>query len=145
MGILSGCRTSVGLLKILFKNARGVTSLAHSKRPVTKEKLDVKKNTGDIKIDKKTIAKLERISLVDFDNEGGIQRLEAAIRFAQKLREVRLDPSVRPMYSVLENEKLELREDRVTEGNCREEILKNAKVLEDEYFVAPPGNIPKNS
>lgn len=28
------------------------------------------------------------------------------------------------------------------EGNCRNEILSNAKVTEENYFVAPPGNIP---
>lgn len=96
-------------------------------------------------ISKKTIAKLEKISLVDFDNEGGILRLEAAIRFAQKLRDVPLNSSTEPMYSVLEKEKLTLREDKVCEGNCRNEILKNAKLLEDEYFVAPLGNVHKKS
>jgi aspartyl-tRNA(Asn)/glutamyl-tRNA(Gln) amidotransferase subunit C len=35
-----------------------------------------------------------------------------------------------------------LREDCVTEGNIREEILSNATVMEEEYFFAPPGNIP---
>lgn len=88
---------------------------------------------------------MEKISLVDFDNEGGIRRLEAAIRFAHKLQEVPLNPSIKPMYSVLEKEKLTLREDKVCEGNCRDEILKNAKLLEDEYFVAPLGNAPKKS
>lgn len=37
---------------------------------------------------------------------------------------------------------LRVREDQVTEGNCREDILKNASVTEEDYFVAPPGNIP---
>lgn len=35
-----------------------------------------------------------------------------------------------------------LREDKVTQGNCQKEILKNAAVTEDDYFVAPIGNIP---
>lgn len=144
MGYLSRCYSKGSFLfKTCLKHTRSATSLAHSKGSIPKEA--DKESTIDIKIDRKTISKLERISLVDFDNEGGIQRLEAAIRFAQKLREVRLDPSVKPMYSVLENERLYLREDKVTEGNCREQILKNAKLLEDEYFVAPPGNIPKKS
>ena len=108
------------------------------------ELVNDKSAKSDIKIDKKIIAKLEKVSLVDFDNEAGIRRLEAAICFAQKLREVKIDESVKPMYSVLENEILQLREDKVTEGNCREKILKNAQVLEDEYFVAP-SNISKAS
>lgn len=35
-----------------------------------------------------------------------------------------------------------MRDDEVTEGNCRDDVLKNASVTEEEYFVAPPGNIP---
>lgn len=145
MGCLSRCFIKGNFLfKTFSKQTRAATSLAHSKGPILKEASN-KEIAADIKIDKNTIAKLERISLVDFDNEGGIQRLESAIRFAQKLRDVHLDPSVKPMYSVLENERLHLREDKITEGNCDKEILKNAKLLEDEYFVAPPGNIPKSS
>lgn len=37
---------------------------------------------------------------------------------------------------------LTLREDKVTQGNCQADILKNAVLKEEEYFVAPPGNIP---
>lgn len=32
-----------------------------------------------------------------------------------------------------------LREDVVTEGNCRDSILRNARKTMEEYFVAPPG------
>lgn len=37
---------------------------------------------------------------------------------------------------------LYLRLDAITQGNCQKDILKNASVKEDDYFVAPPGNIP---
>jgi hypothetical protein len=37
---------------------------------------------------------------------------------------------------------LYLRLDEVTDGGCRKEVMANAAVTEDEYFVAPPGNIP---
>lgn len=37
---------------------------------------------------------------------------------------------------------LKVREDIVNEGNCKKEILQNATLLEEDYFVAPPGNIP---
>ena len=46
------------------------------------------------------------------------------------------------MYTPLENESLRLREDVVTDGNRRREVLANAAVVEEDYFVAPPGNIP---
>lgn len=37
---------------------------------------------------------------------------------------------------------LRLREDNVTDGDVRDKILMNAKKINEEYFVAPPGNIP---
>jgi len=37
---------------------------------------------------------------------------------------------------------LHLRDDVVTDGNCRKAVLANAVVTEEEYFVAPQGNIP---
>lgn len=46
------------------------------------------------------------------------------------------------MDSVLEDRCLYLREDDVTEGNCTKELLENARETVEEYFVAPPGNIP---
>lgn len=94
----------------------------------------------EIKISKETIAKLERLSLVDFDNEAGIKRLEAAIKFVEKIKNFPIDDSVKPLYTVLEKESLRMRDDEVTEGNCREKIIKNAAVTEEEYFVAPIGN-----
>ncbi|XP_044590761.1 glutamyl-tRNA(Gln) amidotransferase subunit C, mitochondrial [Cotesia glomerata] len=104
------------------------------KRPSSKE--------PEIKISRETIGKLERLSLVDFGNEAGIKRLEAAIKFAEQLRSLKIDDSIKPMYCVLENENLRLRHDKVTDGNYRKKILKNAVLTEEEYFVAPPGNIP---
>jgi aspartyl-tRNA(Asn)/glutamyl-tRNA(Gln) amidotransferase subunit C len=37
---------------------------------------------------------------------------------------------------------LYLRDDIVTVGNCRKEVMSNAAVTEEEYFVAPQDNIP---
>lgn len=99
-------------------------------------------NELNTKINSETIAKLERLSLVEFGNEAGIKRLEAAIQFAQKLKFLHVDDSVEPLYCVLEKENLRLRDDSVTEGNCQAKILKNAAIIEEEYFVAPQGNIP---
>lgn len=49
------------------------------------------------------------------------------------------------MYTVLENEKQKLREDIPFTKNTQEDILSNAAVTEEGYFVAPPGNIPLDS
>uniref|UniRef100_A0A8C8SXE7 Glutamyl-tRNA(Gln) amidotransferase subunit C, mitochondrial n=1 Tax=Pelusios castaneus TaxID=367368 RepID=A0A8C8SXE7_9SAUR len=84
---------------------------------------------------------LERLALVDFRNWEGVQQLEKAIQFADQLHAVNTE-GVEPMDSVLEDRCLYLREDNITEGNCTEELLQNAKEKVEEYFVAPPGNIP---
>lgn len=34
-----------------------------------------------------------------------------------------------------------MHDDEVTDGDCRADILRNAAVVEEEYFLAPPGNI----
>lgn len=34
---------------------------------------------------------------------------------------------------------LYLRDDSVTDGFCRDDILKNASVILEDYYVAPPG------
>ncbi|CAL9708346.1 unnamed protein product [Knipowitschia caucasica] len=87
------------------------------------------------------VDKLERLALVDFRTKQGLSRLEKAIRFADQLHVV--DTSgVEPMDSVLEDRALYLRSDVVTEGNCAEKLLELSKITVEEYFVAPPGNIP---
>ncbi|KAK4813251.1 hypothetical protein QYF61_019054 [Mycteria americana] len=84
---------------------------------------------------------LENLALVDFRDAEGVERLQKAVQFADQLHEVNTD-GVEPMDSVLEDRCLYLREDDVTEGNCTNELLKNAREKVEEYFVAPPGNIP---
>jgi len=86
---------------------------------------------------------LERTSLVDFDNREAFDRLQEAVTFANTLFEVDTT-GVEPMTSVLENEILYLRDD-VTAITDREAILSNAVKTEEDYFIAPPGNIPLDS
>ncbi|KAI8505101.1 hypothetical protein Bbelb_172100 [Branchiostoma belcheri] len=107
----------------------------------TWEEVDETKLPKPTKIDKDTIDHLERLALVDFANKEGISRLEAAIRFADQMFLVDTT-GVEPMDSVLEDRELYLRADTVTEGNCKDEILRNAGKVVEDYFVAPPGNIP---
>jgi aspartyl-tRNA(Asn)/glutamyl-tRNA(Gln) amidotransferase subunit C len=54
------------------------------------------------KINQETIELLERLSLVDFANKKGIERLEDAIRFADLIRVIDTT-GVEPMISVLED------------------------------------------
>lgn len=110
------------------------------KTPIFKE---TTKNsaTESLTIDTETIQHLERLSLVDFANRAGIHRLKEAIKFADQILHVDTN-SVKPLISVLHEDCLPVRTDVVTEGNIRDEILSNAFITEEEYFLAPPGNIP---
>ena len=99
------------------------------------------KSRDTVTIDPATIEHLERISLVDFANVRGIERLEEAIDLAQAVVEVDTR-GVEPLYSILEEETLNLRQDVPEPPNNRRELLKMASVTEEEYFVAPQGNVP---
>ncbi|XP_025091319.1 glutamyl-tRNA(Gln) amidotransferase subunit C, mitochondrial-like isoform X2 [Pomacea canaliculata] len=92
-------------------------------------------------ISRELVDHLERLSLVEFSNEEGLKRLSSAIKSANQLYMVNTD-DVEPLDTVLENRTLFLRKDEITEGGCRDAILSNACRTEEEYFVAPPGNIP---
>lgn len=92
-------------------------------------------------IDTATIQLLERLALVNLENKEALTTLENSIEFAEKILHIDTT-NVLPLYTVLEDQNLYLREDSVTEGNCREDILRGAKVTEEDYFVSPPGNIP---
>ena len=92
-------------------------------------------------IDQDTIEHLERISLVDFANVRGIERLEEAIELADVITKVDTT-NVEPLYSILEDETLYLRPDIAKPPNNRKELLKLATVTEEDYFVAPQGNVP---
>lgn len=94
-----------------------------------------------IAVDEPTIQLLERLSLVDLDSEEAHRTLEDSIEFASRILIIDTE-GVEPLYTVLENQKLALREDVVTDGNIQEDVLSNARITEEEYFVAPPGNIP---
>ncbi|XP_073529591.1 glutamyl-tRNA(Gln) amidotransferase subunit C, mitochondrial isoform X1 [Phyllobates terribilis] len=95
----------------------------------------------DCHVSADVIDHLERLALVDFRNQEGVERLERAIHFANQLHNVNTE-GVEPLSSVLEDRTLYMRNDAVTAGNCTELLLENAKTVVEDYFVAPPGNIP---
>jgi aspartyl-tRNA(Asn)/glutamyl-tRNA(Gln) amidotransferase subunit C len=66
-----------------------------------------------------------------------VKVLEDSIEFASKIHNIETDDSVQPLYTVLEDYQLQLREDKVTDGNIKEDVMKNAMKVEEEYFIAP--------
>lgn len=78
---------------------------------------------------------------LSFTHRQALKTLEDSIEFASKILSIDTT-GVEPMYFVHENQYLPLRKDEVTEGNIRDELLRNAPVNDDVCFVAPPGNIP---
>ncbi|XP_039501481.1 glutamyl-tRNA(Gln) amidotransferase subunit C, mitochondrial [Drosophila santomea] len=123
--------------KLDFKQLKHPTKVPQT--PVDAEFPDT--SSSEIQIDTKTIQLLERLSLVDLDSERALATLKSSIQFADKIAHINTE-HVRPLYTVLEQQQLQLRNDQVTEGDCRAEVLRNAKVTDEDYYVSPPGNIP---
>ncbi|CAB3253472.1 unnamed protein product [Arctia plantaginis] len=97
----------------------------NSKVPLTPVSTLENENYGPAKVDRNTISLLERLSLVKYDTPEGVKILEDSITFANKILHINTT-GVEPLYSVLEDKNLTLREDKITQGNCQKDILKNA-------------------
>ncbi|GAB1608098.1 glutamyl-tRNA(Gln) amidotransferase subunit C, mitochondrial-like [Argonauta hians] len=94
-----------------------------------------------VTIDEELVKKLERLSLLEFEPEAAMSRLRRIIKSVDPLLSVDTT-GVEPMISVQEYRAQSLRPDAVTEGNDKEAVLKNAAKIFEDYYVAPPGNIP---
>ena len=81
------------------------------------------------------IAKLARIAMSDEEIERLVPELNNILGWVEQLEEVNTD-GVEPLTAVVPN-KLRLREDKVTDGDCRDEILANAQVAEHGFFAVP--------
>ena len=90
-------------------------------------------------VDKSTvsrIAKLARIKIPEEDLDVLAGELSKIIGWVEQLNEVKTE-GVDPMASAAEDIVLRQREDVVTDGNCKAEILKNATKTDKGYFVVP--------
>ncbi len=81
------------------------------------------------------IATLARIAMSDEEIERLVPELNNILGWVEQLGEVDTE-GVEPLTAVIE-QKLRLREDKVTDGNCREEILANAPDAEHGFFAVP--------
>jgi len=91
-----------------------------------------------MQVDERTvrrIAHLARIKITDEEARSLESELSGILNWVEQLDEV--DTSgVEPMTRVVAQE-LSKREDRVTDGEIADDIMRNAPAVEDHYFVVP--------
>lgn len=81
------------------------------------------------------IARLARIKITDEEAKGLKSELSGILNWVEQLDKV--DTSlVEPLTRVVPIE-LKEREDKVTDGDIADDIVKNASMVEDHYFVVP--------
>ena len=81
------------------------------------------------------IAKLARIQMSDDELARLEPELNNILGWIEQLAEVNTD-GVEPLTAVID-QKLRLREDAVTDGDCRDGVLANAPQAEHGFFAVP--------
>ena len=81
------------------------------------------------------IAKLARIAVSDAEVQALAPELSNILGWVEQLGEVDVS-GVAPMTAVIPN-RLRLRDDVVTEGDIRDEVLANAPAAEHGFFAVP--------
>jgi aspartyl-tRNA(Asn)/glutamyl-tRNA(Gln) amidotransferase subunit C len=81
------------------------------------------------------IARLARIKITDAEAKGLVAELSGILNWVEQLDEVDTS-AVEPMTRVVPIE-LKKREDVVNDGEIADDIVKNAPMVEDHYFVVP--------
>jgi aspartyl-tRNA(Asn)/glutamyl-tRNA(Gln) amidotransferase subunit C len=81
------------------------------------------------------IATLARIRVADGEKEQLVHELNGILAWVEQLGEIETE-SVEPMTSVAEMT-LPMREDEVTDGNRRDDILANAPEAAHGFFAVP--------
>jgi aspartyl-tRNA(Asn)/glutamyl-tRNA(Gln) amidotransferase subunit C len=83
----------------------------------------------------KHTAKLARISLDEKKIEDLAKDLSNIFKFIEKLNKANTE-NVKPLSSILDHS-LRSREDKVNDGNIRDQILENAPNKNDDFFIVP--------
>ncbi|WP_072397167.1 Asp-tRNA(Asn)/Glu-tRNA(Gln) amidotransferase subunit GatC [Hyphomicrobium sp. CS1GBMeth3] len=81
------------------------------------------------------IARLARIKITDEEAKSLEGELSGILNWVEQLGEV--DTSNVPPMTRVVDQKLKKREDRVTDGGIEDDIVKNAPMVDDHYFVVP--------
>ncbi|KAB0539111.1 Asp-tRNA(Asn)/Glu-tRNA(Gln) amidotransferase subunit GatC [Pseudochrobactrum algeriensis] len=83
----------------------------------------------------KRVAHLARIAVNEEQAEKMTGELNVILGFVQSLDSVNVD-GVEPMTSVIPTA-MRLREDKVSDGNIASEIVSNAPITEENFFMVP--------
>ena len=81
------------------------------------------------------VARLARLALGDDEIGRMVPELNNILGWVEQLGEVDTD-GVEPLTAVIENH-LRLREDVVNDGDCRDDILRNAPDAQHGFFAVP--------
>ncbi|QEE12237.1 Asp-tRNA(Asn)/Glu-tRNA(Gln) amidotransferase subunit GatC [Bartonella krasnovii] len=81
----------------------------------------------------KRVARLARIAIQDNEVEPMTKKFNAVLGFVEQLNEVDVS-EVEPLTSLIPMT-LRMREDRVTDGNKAADIVANAPVTEENFFL----------
>ena len=83
----------------------------------------------------KHTAKLARISLDEKKIDNLSKDLSNIFKFIEKLNKANTE-NVKPLSSILDHS-LRQREDKVDDGNMRDQILENAPNKNEDFFIVP--------
>ena len=83
----------------------------------------------------KHTAKLARISLDENKIDSLSKDLSNIFKFIEKLNKANTE-NIKPLSSILDHS-LRLREDKVDDGNIRDQILENAPNKNEDFFIVP--------
>ncbi|RCL02637.1 MAG: aspartyl-tRNA(Asn)/glutamyl-tRNA(Gln) amidotransferase subunit C [Candidatus Tokpelaia sp. JSC188] len=84
----------------------------------------------------KHIAHLARIALNEKEAQYMSEELSAMMGLLEQLDEIDIENVVEPMTSVT-SMRLRMREDVITDGNNAEDVIANAPVKEENFFLVP--------
>jgi len=85
--------------------------------------------------DVKKVARLSRLRMDDTQLEEMMPKMNNILGFVEQLAEINTD-DVEPLANVARST-LPLREDKITDGGCREAVLANAPESEEGFFGVP--------
>ena len=83
----------------------------------------------------KKVAKLSRISLDDSKLVSLSKDLATILKFVEQLNKIDTKKT-EPLSSIV-NKTLELRNDKINDGDIKDQILKNSPDKNEEFFIVP--------